>query len=232
MSAARAGLGSALLLAAGACRGGAPMPRMEAPLRLSTEPVPAERRIAHPSGALRYVRQVMVHPDGHTLPHGREREYAESGAQVAERSFRDGEPIDTWFYWYPSGARRAELHFRGPQVPAPMTWWHENGSISAQGLARDGMREGTWTWYHENGRKSEQGELCAGRRDGLWRTWYADGRRRSEARYAEGIRIGPWTEWDEDGVAHARGPGARAELELAPATSTEPLSEPLSENGP
>lgn len=212
MSARGAWLAAVLGLAA--CRGNF-MPPVDYEPRLADRPFLGERRAVHPSGALRYVRQVRVFPDGATVRHGLEREYAENGTLVAERAYREGEPIGRWRYWYPSGAPRAELVFGGPGAPGPMTWWHENGRISAEGLARGGVREGRWTWYHDNGQVSEEGELCAGLRDGPWRTWYADGRPHSEGRYAAGLRVGEWTEWDERGVPHRIGALGPVAIEAA-----------------
>lgn len=198
-SGARRALAAAFLaLGASACRS-YELPRTPDNLSTREEWSTAERTSYWPNGAKHVVWQCRQSTHGRMIKHGREQEFDEAGHCLAERFFREGEPVGNWTRWWPNGNKRMEILYRGPQIATAMSWWFENGALESQGPARDGLKDGAWTSWDSNGQMIEQGSFRAGRREGPWRAWYADGRPRSEGSYADNRRVGAWRLWDERG---------------------------------
>jgi antitoxin component YwqK of YwqJK toxin-antitoxin module len=203
-----------LALLVGSCASEPTLPRVpDNVAKRRDEITQVERTLIHANGKPRLVYQAQQWSDGRERRHGKEIEYDEAGTKIAERSFREGEPIGNWSCWWPNGKPRMELLYRGPEQPTTLSWWHENGQLATQGPARNALKDGLWSSWTEAGVLIEQGEYKAGRREGPWSFWRPDGSLLEEGTYTANRRTGTWIQYDLAGEPTERG------AESAPARS-------------
>lgn len=145
-----------------------------------------------------------VDSGGHRVRDGAEREHAQDGALLAERTFRAGLPTGTWRTWYPDGSPRSEVQLGDGATVGWHRFWHPGGILAAEGGARGEVREGPWRFWGPGGDLERAGPFLDGLRHGDWTFWEA-GRKVAEGRYERGGRVGRWTLWDADGRVHVRG---------------------------
>jgi antitoxin component YwqK of YwqJK toxin-antitoxin module len=194
------GVALAVAIATLACRSDPVLSRVPANAATARkEATQVERRTYYADHSLHTIYQALQQADGRETRHGRETEFDQQGARIAERFFRHGEPAGNWLRWWPNGNQRMEIQYRGPDVATTMRWWHENGALAEQGLARDAVKDGEWSSWTDAGVLVEQGSYAGGRRVGHWRFWRADGTRKEEGDFAAGRRTGKWTFYDEAG---------------------------------
>ena len=135
--------------------------------------------------------QVLLLPDGASLKHGLERQWAADGTLLVERRWSRDEPDGWWRTWWPDGAPRFEYR-HDDAGPSTMRWWYESGQRSSEGAALRGLREGTWRGWHPDGSPAFEGGYVAGRRSGPWTYWHPDGSLAERGTCVDDRREGTW----------------------------------------
>jgi hypothetical protein len=149
--------------------------------------------------------QVLLMPDGSSVKHGLERQWAADGTLQVERRWSHGEPDGWWRTWW-----RYDV-----EQPTTMRWWYSDGTPSSEGPALNGLREGRWRGWHPDGTPAFEGGYVAGRRSGPWTYWHPDGSLAERGTCVDDRREGTWERF-----AAGERPG------LAPAWDVAPPGEP------
>lgn len=105
--------------------------------------------------------------------------------------FKLGEPVDTFFYYYPKGELLAKTYHLGNGKSR--TWmFHRNGEPRAMGLYLNEKRDSVWTFYNEKGVKVSTESYQEGEKHGAVTTYYPDGKKADIKYFENGLEQGEW----------------------------------------
>ncbi len=130
--------------------------------------------------------------------------YAEGGALVGTRQFRQDQKTGTWRTWSPDGVLISEVAYDRDLKHGPERHWYEDGRVKLRGGNVEGRADGVWTAWHDNGQREWEKNFNLGVRDGAWTEWDADGGLLVRGAYQLGERDGVWEEWYPGGQRRMR----------------------------
>lgn len=141
------------------------------------------------TGRLAHEYTELVYGWRRPVKDGREVKFAPNGEKLWEGTWKNGEKVGAWRFYYASGAPKSETFYGDARTPTTMTFWHENGQPSLQGPAINGVRQGTWRVWRKNGLLAEEGNYAGSLREGAWKVYGEDGRTVSEVLYSRNVRV-------------------------------------------
>jgi antitoxin component YwqK of YwqJK toxin-antitoxin module len=122
-----------------------------------------------------------------------------SGMLKYEGQFVDGQPVDTFFYFYPDGKLQSLL-IHGDSGRASAVHFYQSGGKLAEGDYLNQKKSGTWTTYGANEIKLTQGGFINGLKSGKWYTFYENGQISEELNFERDFEEGEAIYYYPDGT--------------------------------
>ena len=169
--------------------------------------------------------------DAHGLRQGQWTGTYSNGALRYKGTFKNGKPVGTFFYYYPTGLLKAKMRYADNGHIARVITYHLNGKPLAQGKFIDKKKDSTWRYYSDTdgklvleetftkgikngptivyygntGKPSELTEYKNGRKNGRWVTYFPDGKISTEGFYVNDTLQGPYKAYDINGKLLIKG---------------------------
>ncbi len=154
-----------------------------------------------------------------------------NGALRYKGQFRNGTPVGTFLYYYPTGLLKAKMTYADNGHVARVITYHLNGKPMAQGKFIDRKKDSIWRYYSDTdgklvleesfkkgikdgptiiyygttGKPSELTEYKNGRKNGRWITYFPDGKISTRGFYVNDTLQGPYRVYDINGKLLIKG---------------------------
>jgi antitoxin component YwqK of YwqJK toxin-antitoxin module len=110
------------------------------------------------------------------LPYGRVTAFWEGTEKpMYEKEWRKKNPHGKWKEFYESGKVAQTYEFDNGKKVGTWTRWYENGKVASQGNYVNDKEDGVWIGYHENGKKAFEGMYRNGLKEGKHVAYAQDG---------------------------------------------------------
>ncbi|MCB0400603.1 MAG: hypothetical protein KDD41_00820 [Flavobacteriales bacterium] len=114
------------------------------------------------------------------------------GQLKSKGSYKDGEKIDEWEYYFADNQLQQIGKYNKNGKPHGLwKWYFESGKLLREENFRKGLEDGMLHEYLEDGSVITEGEFIDGKKEGMW--LYQLGDHKEEGNYRDGVRHGVWT---------------------------------------
>lgn len=114
--------------------------------------------------------------------------------------FIDGQPVDTFLYYYRDGKLKSILvHHRDTAGHVSAIHFYQTGDTLAKGRYIDQEKDGIWRTYGDQSILLSKGNYLKGKRHGKFITYFPNGREAEIVHYKSGLEEGPYQTFFENG---------------------------------
>lgn len=114
----------------------------------------------------------------------------DNGKKRYEGSFKDNNPVDTFFYFDESGQKNAQMIFSDNGRKSEASYFHLTGKMKGKGSYVDQKKDGTWLYYDDREILSEEANYKMGKREGVSKIFYLDGSIAEEKQWKNDVEHG------------------------------------------
>jgi antitoxin component YwqK of YwqJK toxin-antitoxin module len=140
--------------------------------------------------------------------------YDDGGNLKYTGEYVDGNPVDTFTYYYPTGKPKAVLIYSDSGKVAYAKNYFPGGRLMAKGKYMNQKKDSTWIYFSEHdGSLSAEENYKNGMKEGVFRTYYPEGNVAEEITYLQDVKDGAWTQYFTDGKVKLKANYIRNKLE-------------------
>lgn len=136
------------------------------------------------------LRQVKRFSAGLRVNHGRYTESLPDGSKYSQGQYEDGLRTGPWIFWHADGRVAKSGSYKNGKPDGVWTYWRDKDSI-APAVGSQPEREGST--------KQRVETYAEGKRNGVWLYYHPNGRISKQEEYRDGRRHGTWIEWYPNG---------------------------------
>ena len=141
-----------------------------------------------------------------------EKYYPKSKVIEYKGQFRDGKPIGTFTYYYPSNRLKAEIRHDEKTGRSVAVMYHESGVVFAKGIYRNQLKDSIWDYFGPSGRQSLKETYVNDKLHGRSTVYYVPEdpgdrtmRIAKVSNYVKGVLEGEVTEYFDSGTVKSKG---------------------------
>lgn len=124
-----------------------------------------------------------------------------NGAKIYEGNFKDGIPVGSFTYYYPSGTVKARTFVTNNGIKVKTVTYFTNGRKNAEGTYVNEKRDSTWRFYSEVDEALVSEEFyLQGKKEGKAYTYYPGEGKSEMITWKNDVKEGPWETYYPSGV--------------------------------
>jgi antitoxin component YwqK of YwqJK toxin-antitoxin module len=113
--------------------------------------------------------------------------------------FVNNQPVDTFYYFYPTGELQSALFHRKDGYVLSTSYYAE-GTLLAKGRYYKQQKDSSWSYYGESGNLLSTEFYIEGKKYGLWKVFHDNGNLAAEKIFENNLENGPHKQYYRDGT--------------------------------